>query len=259
MGGSLSELCRSKASRLSVITIEYDIREDLAEGTEAFSLEPASTELIDKLIRLRFPELSQIDARRIAEFCGGNARIAIVLAATVRKNDTVATLSDQELFRRLFEQRQRPEQELMSAAQALSLVYSFEGEDTSDGQNAELVHLGALVTQNAQEMFKHAAELEDRGLVQHRSKWRAVLPPAIANRLASMALRMIPPTALDACFVSKGRERLLRSFSRRLGYALTLLCFQLEEILATGHGQAEIPNEGALTDLWLRKDTGNSA
>jgi len=214
---SLSELCRSKGSELSLITIEYDIREDQAEGTEVFSLEAASSDLIEKLIQRRYPNLSQLDARRIAEFSGGNARIAVVLAATVRKNDTVATLSDEELFRRLFEQRHPHDRELLSAAQAMSLVYSFEAEDISDSADAELIHLGALVKQDAKGMFKHCAELERRGLAQRRGQWRAVLPPAIANRLASTALQNISPTALDACFLVAGRERLLKSFSRRLG------------------------------------------
>jgi hypothetical protein len=214
---NLSEICRSGPSQLSLITIEYDVRDDKPEGTEVFSLEPASAGLIEKLIRRRNTGLSQIDGRRIAEFSGGNPRIAIVLAASVAKNDTVATLSDDQLFRRLVEQRHGPDEKLLSAAQTFSLVYSLEGEDTSDGHGAELVHLGALVNQNAQEMFKHCAELERRGLVQCRSQWRAVLPPAIANRLASVALQNIPPAALDACFLIAGRERLLKSFSRRLG------------------------------------------
>jgi hypothetical protein len=214
---TLSETCRFKESQLSLITIEYDVREDEPEGTEVFSLEPASVDLVERLIRRRYAHLSQIDARRIAEFSGGNPRIAIVLAATVHKTDTVGTLSDDELSRRLFEQRKGADEELLSAGQALSLVYSFEGEDTSDAAGAELVHLGALVKQDSQDMFKHCAELERRGLLQRRAQWRAVLPPAIANRLATAALQNISPSAVDACFLVAGRERLLKSFSRRLG------------------------------------------
>jgi hypothetical protein len=241
---SLSELCRSKGSELSLITIEYDIREDQAEGTEVFSLEAASGGLIEKLVQRRYPNLSQLDARRIAEFSGGNARIAIVLAATVNKNDTVATLSDQELFRRLFEQRHPPDRQLLSAAQAMSLVYSFEAEDISDSAEAELIHLGALVKQDAKEMFKHCAELERRGLAQRRGRWCAVLPPAIANRLAHAALQNISPTALDACFLVAGRERLLKSFSRRLGQLSESAEAQsiAERWLAPGALLADIPD-----------------
>ena len=66
-----------------MITVEYDIREDQPEGTEVFELEPSSIDLIEKLAKHRFPHLSPVDLRTIAEFSGGNARIAIALAGTI--------------------------------------------------------------------------------------------------------------------------------------------------------------------------------
>src|SRR2546421_9743622 len=48
-----------------------------------------------------------------------------------------------------------------------------------------LFRLGTVVGKNAQEMFQSAVELGRRGLVQRRGVWRAVLPQAIANRLAA--------------------------------------------------------------------------
>jgi hypothetical protein len=214
----LSEACRSDGSLLRLITVEYDIREDQAEATDVFVLEVASVSLTENLVRQRFPGLSPVNARRIAEFSGGNARIAVALAGQIDKEESISQLSGQELFARLFQQRHQHDEALFSAAQALSLVYSFEGENVSGEEKAELSPLGALMGKNALEMFKHSAELERRGLVQRRGPWRAVLPPAIANRLAATALQNIPPTAVQDCFVRGGRERLLKSFSRRLGY-----------------------------------------
>ena len=101
----LSELCRSPGSTVSVVTVEYDIREDEPEGTDVFALEPSSSDLVEKLVKHRFPEISSVDAHSVAEFSGGNARIAIALAATIGKNETIAGLNDEELFERLFEQR----------------------------------------------------------------------------------------------------------------------------------------------------------
>ncbi len=62
------------------------------------------------------------------------------------------------------------------------------------------------------------AELKRRDLVQRRGVWRAVLPHAIANRLAATALQNLPYTTLEPEFVVGSTERLMRSFSRRLGY-----------------------------------------
>src|SRR5438034_65386 len=210
----VSERCRAPESTLSVITIEYDIQDDQAEGTDVFRLEPSSAELIRQLIRRRYKDISQIDAQTIADFSGGNARVALTLANTLEKDETLAGLSHQDLFRRLFHQRQTPDESLLRAAQACTLVYSFEGEAIS-GAQAELPKLGAIVGMKAQELFGRVAELKRRDLLQRRSVWRAVLPQAIANRLAAMALQNFPIAEIEAALDT---ERLMRSFSRRLGY-----------------------------------------
>jgi hypothetical protein len=214
----LSEVCRSVGSPVSVITIEYDIRDDEPEGTEVFRLEPSSNGLIEKLIKHHFREVSGINARTIADFAGGNARIAIALAATVEKNESLAGLNDEELFQRLFHQRNEPSEPLLQAAEACSMVYSFQGEDVSDGEGGELVRLGAMVGKSAQDLFRDVAELQRRDLVQRRGVWRAVLPPAIANRLALLSFQNTPLATIQAQLVSGAPERLLKSFSRRLGY-----------------------------------------
>ena len=214
----ISDVCRVPESTVSVITVEYDIREDQPEGTEVFELDVSSEGLIEKLLQHRFSYLSWIDLHTIAQFSGGNARIAISLAETVHRDETIAGMSDENLFKRLFEQRNAPNESLLIAAQGLSLVYSFNGEDVSDGDEAELSRLGAVVKRNAQEMFQSAVELGRRRLVQRRGVWRAILPHAIANRLATRALQDVPTTIIKKHLVNEAPERLLRSFSRRLGY-----------------------------------------
>ena len=213
----LSDIARSVGTTISVITVEYDIREDQPEGTDVFSLDTSSLELIEKLIEKRFPDLSPIDRRTIAESSGGNARVSLALASTVGKNETVAGLSDAELFRRLFYQRHDPDASLLSIAQSCSLVYSFEGQKL-EGEGAELPILGGLVGRSAEDVFGTVVELKRRDLLQERGPWRAVLPHAIANRLAAMALENIPRTKLLSGLVDNAPVRLLQSFSRRLGY-----------------------------------------
>jgi hypothetical protein len=213
----LSEACRAPGSLLSVVTVEYDIRDDDPEETDVFRLEPSSADLIEKLVRARFKSISQVDARTIAGVSGGNARIAIALAGTIKKNESIAGLTDADLFGRLFEQRHGPDAELLLIAQACSLVYSFQGETTA-GADAELPVLAALTEKSVDGVFRGVAELKNRDLVQQRGVWRAVLPHAIANRLAEMALQNIPIDKIKTQLVESGSERLLKSFSRRLGY-----------------------------------------
>ena len=213
----LSEVCAAAGSQVSVLTIEYDVRDDQPEGTQVISLDTSSNELIEAMTQRHHPHLSPVDARTIAEASGGNARIALALAGTVGQSESIAGLSDEDLFQRLFRQRHAPDNSLLLAAQACSLVYSFEGE-ALDGDEAELPRLAELAGQNPRELYRHVSELLRRDLVQRRSVWRAMLPHAVANRLAARALEDTPLDLIDKQLVTGGTDRLARSFSRRLSY-----------------------------------------
>jgi len=212
----LSEVCRAPNSTVSAITIEYDIREDEPEGTEVVSLEPASEELIERLIQRRRPDISQVDARTISEFSGGNARIAFALARTIELHGTVAGLKDAQLFLRLFQQRHDYDADLLMIAEACSLVYSFDVDNLAEG--SELSVLASIIQKMPTEVFRNVAELLQRDLVQRRGRWRAVLPQAIANRLAASALKKIPLSIIKDKLVRDAPSRLAKSFSRRISY-----------------------------------------
>lgn len=70
---------------------------------------------------------------------------------------------------------------------------------------------------DATKLYASVAELRRRSLAQTRGRWRALLPHAIANRLAAQALERIPPQQLDA-FCASLPVRMKKSFARRLGY-----------------------------------------
>ena len=144
----LTEIVKAEGSTVSLLTIEYDIQDGEPEGTDVFILETSSPALIEQLLARRFPSLSQVDACTIAEFSGGNARIALALAEVAPRSRTVASLGDNELLRRLFEQRDTPDASLLPIAQVCALLYSFEGESL-DGDAAELPILGSLIGRTA--------------------------------------------------------------------------------------------------------------
>ncbi|BCG63145.1 MAG: hypothetical protein methR_P0837 [Methyloprofundus sp.] len=202
---------------VSLITVEYDVREDQPEETNVFKLEQASDRLIEKLIQERFSYISPVDAYKIASFSGGNARIAISLANTVNKGQTLANLKDNDLFNRLFLQRNNLDNHLQHSAEVCSLVYSFDCR-TSKNLNLELKLLSLLTNISIQQLYANITELKRRDLIQQRSVWRAVLPHAIATRLAQKALENIPLDTILDTFEQGGAERLLQSFSRRLSY-----------------------------------------
>ena len=217
----LTRLCRMPGSMVSVITVEYDIRDDQPEGTEVFRLEAASSEVVAKIVAVRCPPVSRVDADTIGVFSGGNARIGLALAHTVQQGDSLSGLSDEDLFLRLFKQRHEASTALLTSGEACALVYSFDGEfdgKTFAGDGAELSCLAALAGCRPETLHRHIAELKRRGLVQERGRWRAVMPHAIANRLAKRALENLAWTQVQEQLVQTAPERLFQSFTRRLGY-----------------------------------------
>lgn len=232
-------------SRIRLLTVEYDVRVDEPDETDVFRLDPASDDLIERLLRIRFRGLQQADARKIAEFSGGNARVAIVLAKTVGKGESLTGLKDADLFRRLFQQRHGESEQLQLVASCCSLVYSFRLDDEPEGGiSAELQILSELASMDPATFHRHVMELQRRELLQRRSVWAAVLPHAIANRLAKHALESIPKHRILGAFTGEGRQRLMKSFARRLGYlsdseqAKVIAC----EWMAPGGLLGDLPN-----------------
>lgn len=213
---SLASKVSAAGKEVSLITIEYDIRDDKPQTTEVIHIETDGPEVAEQLLIRRFPSIGQNNARRIAEFADGNARVALAIAERVEEGESLALLSDAQLFNRLFEQRNHPDGHLREQAEILSLVYSF-SISSPDAANDELEILGALSGYPKIQLFKTATKLMERHVVQKRSHWRAILPHAIANKLAASALNSIPIDQLRTTFEAPDRQRLLMSFAHRLG------------------------------------------
>jgi hypothetical protein len=245
--GKLTEIAKRPGSRLRLITIEYDIRDDLPEGTRCYQLDGSSDEVVKELLRRRYAFLSYNDLDKIAEFSDGNARVAFALAATGESTGALARLRDSELFERLFHQKNTRSDQLLRAAEVVSLQYSFDGEDMSDG--SELAGLASLAELSVSSLTRHIAELRRRGLIQARGKWRAVLPHAIANRLAARALESLPPEGVLKVLSENASERVARSFSRRLGYLHESQA--VREIV-----RAWLPKDGRYGDLTKATELG---
>jgi len=211
----LVTVCGSEDSNVSLLTIEYDVRDDEPERTQVFRLTSASHSLIKNWLERDFPHVSQVDRGRIAEFSDGNFRIARALAETLQKGETLGQLKDRQLFERIFIQRNAPDNQLLHDGEVLALLYSFDGENES--ADGELARLAAFGERTVRKLFESIAELRRRGIIQSRGCWRAVLPQAIANPLAARALERIPPGDFDA-FCGALPPRMLKSLSRRIGY-----------------------------------------
>ena len=213
---SLQKQASVSRAKIRLLTIEYDISDDKPEETDVIHLEPTSEATVSKLLQKRFPSLGQINTDRIAEFAGGNARVGLALASRVDADETLTNFSDEALFKRLFSQRKDDSSELLQRAEALALVYSFNVSRTE--YSDELKALGAIAGMSRRELHNGQAEMLRRQLAQQRGNWRAVLPHALANRLAKRTLQNISPEDINAELFKRENLRLLQSCAHRLGY-----------------------------------------
>ena len=207
----------SATPNVHLITVEYDICEDKPEVTAVVRILAEGPDIAEALVLRRHPGLGRVNARVVAEFSGGNARLALVLADAVGDQESLSDFSHAQLFERLFFQRGVRDEQLLVAAEALSLVYSF-SIDCDEGGVDELGTLAEVTGLSRLALYRATQTLVDRQLVQKRARWRAVLPPAVANRLAAKALRNIPVENVRHGLESLADPRLLKSFGRRLGY-----------------------------------------
>ncbi len=216
MHRALTKIVKETDRKLKLITIEYDIRDDLPEGTDCYRLEGSSQDVIEKIIEKYYPKISIPDRHKIAEFSEGNARVALALASTGEGYSGFAQLRDDALFRRLFMQKNSESTELLRCAEVVSLLYSFDAKSTAP--DSELAVLAKIGDFSIQSFLQNINELKNRGLIQQRDKWKALLPQAIANKLAANALATYLKKTLSDSLVINAPERVARSFSRRLSY-----------------------------------------
>lgn len=216
---ALVERKAKAAKTIGLLTIEYDIQDDLPEDTVFYRLEGASDETMSVLLRARYRHLSLNDVHTVIAASDGNSRLAFALASTSKYTDDLSSLKDGELFRRLFEQSQGAGDELLRCAKAASLIYSFDGEDVSP--TSEMAVLAAFAGTTVADFRRNMVDLKRRGLLQERGKWRALLPHAVSNRLAAQALEEQLASEIEERLFTHAPERVRSSFAHRLSFLHT--------------------------------------
>jgi len=214
----LTKICTDSDSNFSLITVEYDIKEDQPEETAVFKLFPLSDNTVADLIYFRFSNIDGVGARNIAQAAGGNARIAVSIAKSIILNgENAGKLTDNQLFRRLFWQNGAEDDTLLKVAEICALVYSF-GVENIPLCKDEMPALALIVNIGENDFYRALQALVEKELAQKRGGWRAVLPHVLANKLAKYALNNNRIANIINVFESTGNERLLVSFAKRIGY-----------------------------------------
>ena len=200
----------------AIMTIEYDVSDDLPKETNVYKMQPTTTGLLEKVIKRHFPEILDANVRKIAENSGGNYRLALAIASNIEKTENLSVLTDNELFKRLFYQKGNLDNEELRVAKIFSLVFSFNVEDQgNDASEIELLAIFAEVS--VRQAYRIIESFHQRDIVQSRGEYRAILPHALANTLAKQALKTLSVNDINS-FFKNANERLKASFLKRISY-----------------------------------------
>jgi hypothetical protein len=85
----LATRIRQADCQVKLITVEYDVADDLPESTNVVRLDVKDGTIAERLVRRRYPHIGQLNAQTVAEFAGGNARLALALG---RRSGRVCSL-----------------------------------------------------------------------------------------------------------------------------------------------------------------------
>lgn len=213
--GQVAEIVSQNASRASLITIDHDLSGEKPAGT-LIRLLGNSEDILAGLLSQRFPNLSDAERRHLAQFSGGNARIALKVAEAGAVGIDLSKLNDNELLDRLFQGgRQALDPAARACAEAASLVHAFYVRK-GDGHEAEHAVLADIAEVSTETFYRLIATFLEWGVVQQRGPQRAVMPQPLANMIVAQHIRRSDPERLVAKFLT-GPERLLASFARRIG------------------------------------------
>lgn len=230
----LAEYVCLPSSKISLLTIEYDVKDDTNIESYNYYLDTSSDNIIRKLLKRDFSYIEDNNIETIVKCSNGNFRIATYLAKTFNKNENIGILTSNEMFKRLFFQNNTESEDLLDTGRICSIFISFNIEYNKEDYNNELNIIGRIIDKKTIELLKYIKELNNRQIVQNRGNMRAILPHAIANRLANEFLESIPIDFLINEI--KNCKRLQLSFFRRLKflhnkeYSIQSANFHLEQI-----------------------------
>jgi len=212
----LAEFVCGLNSKISMLTIEYDVKEDINIESYNYYLDTSSDETIRKLLKRDFDYIEDNNIETIVKCSDGNFRIARYLAKTIDRNESIGTLKSEEIFKRLFFQNNIENTDLLDTGRICSIFISFNVEYDIENYNNELNIIGRMISKNPVDLIRNIKELNNRQIVQNRGNMRAILPHAISNRLADEILSSMP---IDFLINEvKKSKRLELSFFRRLKF-----------------------------------------
>lgn len=171
-----------RESRLSVLTIDHEVVADVPSDA-TLEIPAAASSVIESIIGNVAPDVTSMDRQRLARFCRGYPKIAVLVARTWNTAQSLAGVTDDTLVDAFIVGRgRRDSARLLGAAELLAAFGWIGAETATSGDLPAIARYSSRF--GAQDLYSAIGSLADGGVARRRGRLVAIQPPVIAMKLA---------------------------------------------------------------------------
>ena len=191
----LANAVSHRESRLSLLTIDH---ESVAGVPRDATLEiaGAASSVIESIIGHVAPDVTSMDRQRLARFCRGYPKIALLVARTWNTARSLAGATDDTLVDAFIVGRGRRDSNRLLGAAELLAVFGWVGAETATSGDLPGI-AGYSRRFAAQDLYSAIGKLADRGVARRRGRLVTIQPPVIAIKLAERRWKDWDPDSWD--------------------------------------------------------------
>lgn len=180
-------MVKRTGSRVSLVTIDYEIPPSPRRPDDTVLVELASDAVVEGMIRQIGPDLPSEDHRRLVRFARGFPQMANLLGQAWLRDSTIATATDDDLFDRIILGRKPSDGGLLKDAGMLVSAFRLLG-IKDNLRDIDLV-VPFSRGRSPQDLRVAIDELRQRGVVQQHGRLVSLQPKPLAMALAERQWR----------------------------------------------------------------------
>ena len=182
-------------SRLSVLTIDHEVAAGVPTDATV-EIAGAGSSVIESIIGRVAPDVTSMDRQRLARFCRGYPKIALLVARTWNTERSLAGVTDDTLVDAFIVGRGRMESARLLGSAELLAAFGWVGAETAT--SGDLLAIASYTSRfGAQDLYAAIGKLADRGVARRRGRLVTIQPPVIAMKLAERRWREWDPDSWD--------------------------------------------------------------
>ena len=208
----LADAVLHRESRLSVLTIDHEVAAGVSSDA-TLEIAGAESSVIESIIGHVAPDVTSMDRQRLARFCRGYPKIALLVARRWNTARSLAGVTDDTLVDAFIIGRgRRDSTRLLGSAELLAAFGWVGAATTTSGDLPEIAGYSSRF--EAQDLYSAIGKLADRGIARRRGRLVTIQPPVIAMKLAERQWKEWDPDSWDR--VLSGGSRLSVKAARQL-------------------------------------------